>query len=103
MLRYWFGKQEWSPFAPEPVEFAELNFDFHPKTVQKWLREIGFHIERMLTVSHFRMGLLKRWVPTGILVALDSLAQWTGSVLAVDAQCFREGQSRRGEQRVYPG
>lgn len=78
MLRYWFGKQEWSPFTPEPVEFVELNFNFHPNTVHEWLREIGFHIERTLTVSHFRMDLLKRLVPTGILVALDSLAQWTG-------------------------
>jgi SAM-dependent methyltransferase len=78
MLRYWFGKQEWSPFAPEPVEFVELNFDFHPKTVRKWLQEIGFHIDHILTVSHFRMDLLKRLVPTGILVALDSIAQWTG-------------------------
>lgn len=78
MLRYWFGKQEWSPFTSEPVEFVELNFNFHPKTVHKWLQEIGFRIEKTLTVSHFRMGLLKRFVPTGILVALDSLAQWTG-------------------------
>ncbi|MGD8405164.1 MAG: class I SAM-dependent methyltransferase [Anaerolineales bacterium] len=78
MLRYWFGKQEWSPFTPEPVEFVELNFDFHPKTVREWLGEIGFHIDQILTVSHFRMRLLKRLVPTGILVALDSLAQWTG-------------------------
>jgi ubiquinone/menaquinone biosynthesis C-methylase UbiE len=78
MLRYWLGKQEWSPFTLEPVEFVELNFDFHPKAVQNWLREIGFHIERILTVSHFRMDLLKRLAPTGILVALDSLAQWSG-------------------------
>lgn len=88
MLRYWFGRQEWSPFTPEPVEFVELNFDFHPKAVRQWLQEIGFHIDRMLTVSHFRMVFLKRLVPTSILVALDSLAQWTGSYWQLTPSVF---------------
>ena len=64
ILRYFLRKQEWSPFTPEQVEFVPLNFDFHPKTVRIWLDEVGFEIERQLTVSHFRIGLLKRLVPT---------------------------------------
>jgi len=79
ITRYWLGKQDWSPFTPEPVEFVELNFDFHPKAVRGWLSETGFQVERILTLSHFRSNLLKKWVPTGILVTLDSLAQFTGS------------------------
>jgi ubiquinone/menaquinone biosynthesis C-methylase UbiE len=31
ILRYLLGKQTWSPFTLEPVEFVELNFDFIPK------------------------------------------------------------------------
>ncbi|MBS1250473.1 MAG: Demethylrebeccamycin-D-glucose O-methyltransferase [Chloroflexi bacterium] len=77
--RYLIGRQDWSPFTPEPVEFVELNFDFHPQTVRRWLGEEGFQLERQLTVSHFRIGLLKRLVPTKILVFLDSLAQHTGN------------------------
>jgi len=34
--------------------------------------------QRQLTVSHFRMALLKRVIPTKLLVALDSGAQLTG-------------------------
>jgi len=79
MLRYWLGRQKWSPFTLEPVEFVELNFDFHPKAVRQWLTGLGFRIERTLTLSHFRMGLLKRLIPTGVLVFLDSLFQWTGA------------------------
>jgi ubiquinone/menaquinone biosynthesis C-methylase UbiE len=79
MLRYWLGRQKWSPFTLEPVEFVELNFDFHPKAVRQWLTELGFRIERTLTLSHFRMGWLKRLIPTGILVFFDSLFQWTGA------------------------
>lgn len=79
ILRYALGRQSWNPFSPEPVEFAALNFDFHPKTVRAWLRENSFCIERQLTVSHFRIGLLKRLVPLGLLVKMDSLVQSTGN------------------------
>lgn len=79
ILRYLLKRQEWSPFTPEPVEFAALNFDFHPNTVRQWLQESGFEIERQLTVSHFRLGLLKRYLPLWLLVRLDALAQWTGN------------------------
>lgn len=79
IFRYLLGRQKWSPFTLEPVEFVKLNFDFHPKAVRKWLEELGFTIERTLTLSHFRVGILKKIIPTGILVFFDSLAQWTGA------------------------
>lgn len=78
ILRYICYRQDWNPFTLEPVEFVPLNFDFHPKAVRRWLKEAGFEVRRQLTVSHFRLGILKRLFPTKILVALDSLAQLTG-------------------------
>lgn len=78
IIRYAIRRQSWNPFSPEPIEFAELNFDFHPKTVQKWLVDNQFKVERILTVSHFRLGVFKRLLPTGLLVKMDSLAQFTG-------------------------
>jgi ubiquinone/menaquinone biosynthesis C-methylase UbiE len=86
--RYWLGKQTWSPFSLEPVEFAALNFDFHPQSIRQWLTELGFSIEKTLAVSHFRIGLLKRLVPTGILVFFDSILQWTGEFFPVTPSIF---------------
>ena len=80
ILRYWLGRQEWNPFSPDPVEFAKLNFDFHPRRVQAWLEELGFQVERKLTVSHFRVQILKQLVPLSILVFLDALLQPTGAM-----------------------
>lgn len=79
ILRFLLRRQSWSPFTPEPVEFVELNFDFHPSTVRSWLRSHGFRIERQLTVSHFRMDLFKKRVPVPLLVRMDALAQLTGN------------------------
>ncbi len=88
ILRYWLGRQDWSPFTLEPVEFVKLNFDFHPKAIRNWLNGLGFTIEKTLTLSHFRVGFLKRFVPTSILVFFDSIIQWTGALLQVTPSVF---------------
>ncbi len=79
ILRYGLRRQEWSPFTLDPVEFAELNFDFHPRWIRRQLETAGFGPGRMLTVSHYRIALLKKLVPTRLLAGLDSLAQLTGN------------------------
>jgi ubiquinone/menaquinone biosynthesis C-methylase UbiE len=88
ILRYLLGRQKWSPFALEPVEFVKLNFDFHPKAVRSWLRNFGFVIEKTLTLSHFRIGFLKRFIPLEFLVSLDSLFQWTGAFWQLTPSVF---------------
>jgi hypothetical protein len=80
ILRYSLGRQSWNPFTLDPVEFTPLNFDFHPRAVCGWLSEQGFQIERILAVSHFRVGVLKRTIPASILAGIDSLFQWTGAL-----------------------
>jgi SAM-dependent methyltransferase len=92
VLRYWFGRQSWNPFTLEPVEFATLNFDFHPAAVRGWLRQLGFEIQRTLTVSHCRAGFLKRAVPVAVLVFLDSVLQWTGAWWQLTPSVFTRAQ-----------
>ena len=79
ILRYLLHRQTWNPFTPESVEFAPLNFDFHPATLRGWLTSLGFCIEKTLPVSHFRIDLLKRIIPPGLLAGIDSIFQWTGA------------------------
>jgi ubiquinone/menaquinone biosynthesis C-methylase UbiE len=78
IARYLLRRQSWSPFTPEPVEFIKLNFDFHPRTIRAWLQQNDFRVERQLTVSHFRIKLLKRFVPLRLLASMDAIAQLTG-------------------------
>jgi SAM-dependent methyltransferase len=78
MVRYALGRQGWSPYSHEPVEFVELNFDFHPSYIVEQLKAAGFKPDRRIPVSFFRLGVLKDVVPTGLLVGLDSLLQYTG-------------------------
>ncbi len=94
--RYILGRQTWSPFTLEPVEFAELNFDFHPKAVREWLADAGFNIQRQLTVSHFRISLLKKTIPLKLLVRMDAFAQQTGDLWQLAPSVFVRSQAVGG-------
>jgi SAM-dependent methyltransferase len=88
ILRYLVGRQAWSPFDLKPVEFASLNFDFHPAWIQHQLARVGLRIQERRAVSIFRLALLKRLVPTYILVALDRLCQPAGGLLPLSPSVF---------------
>jgi ubiquinone/menaquinone biosynthesis C-methylase UbiE len=103
ILRYALRRQAWSPFDPAPVEFIPLNFDFHPTTMKRWLREQQFAIERILTVSHFRMGWLKRNVPLGLLVRLDALFQPTGALWQYTPSVFVRARAEGGAAAAKAG
>jgi len=103
ILRYALRRQTWNPFSPEPVEFAPLNFDFHPRMVRTWLRETNFTLERQLTVSHFRTGFLKRMVPLSWLVKMDALAQPTGNWWQLTPSVFVRCRAVGETPRASPG
>ena len=92
ILRYLLRRQEWDPFDPEPYEFVAMNFDFHPDWIRQRLAESTFHVKRALTVSHFRLPLLKRLVPAPLLAALDGLCQPTGAWWQLTPSVFLQAQ-----------
>jgi ubiquinone/menaquinone biosynthesis C-methylase UbiE len=98
ILRYGLRLQKWNPFSLEPVEFVKLNFDFHPKAIRNWLADLGFSIEKTRTVSHFRLGLLKRIVPSSLLAALDGFFQPTGEFWQFTPSVFVKAKIKDGIQ-----
>jgi len=103
MLRYRLGRQAWSPFDPEPVEFVALNYDFHPDWIRTQLVDAGFAPGDMLAVSYFRLGPLKRLAPTPLLVGLDSALQRTGRWAQLSPSVFVPSRLVRSPAVVVPG
>ena len=101
VLRYLLGRQEWSPFDHQPIEFVELNFDFHPAYVRQHLTQVGFAIQRERAVSTFRLPLLKRIVPLRMLVALDGLLQRPLAPLKPSPSVFLRAR-RKGDAPAAP-
>jgi len=103
IFRYFLRRQQWSPYTREPVEFAALNFDFHPASVRGWLQDNGFTIERQLTVSYFRAGVFKKLLPLRLLVWLDSLAQLTGDMCQLSPSVFTRCRALGENSTAAPG
>jgi SAM-dependent methyltransferase len=88
IARYALGRQAWCPFDPQPVEFAPLNFDFHPRWMLAAARAAGFEVRARRAVSYLRLGLLKRWLPLKLLVGLDALLQPSGAIALLSPSAF---------------
>jgi ubiquinone/menaquinone biosynthesis C-methylase UbiE len=104
ILRYWLGRQSWNPFSREAVEFARLNFDFHPRQVEQWLEELGLRVDRKLAVSNLRVGILKRFIPLQVLVLVESALQPTGRFWQLTPSVFfRTHGGSSTSQDLEPG
>jgi SAM-dependent methyltransferase len=95
IVRWLLRRQRWNPFDPQPVEFAELNFDFHPHWVRQQLTAAGFWAETTRSVSHFRIPLLKKLVPPHWLATLDSMAQPTGQWWQLTPSVFVRARAQK--------
>lgn len=82
ILRYFVGRNAWNPFSMEPVEFVDLNFNFHPDYMGAKIAQSGFDTLHVVPVSWLRLGILKRTLPMTVLSGIDNLLQRTGWRLA---------------------
>lgn len=88
IARYALRKQTWSPFDQKPIEFVDLNFDFHPGWMKQQLRESGFDIRQTRAVSTFRVGALKRLFGARRLASIDGVLQQPLAPLAASPSLF---------------
>ena len=78
ILRHILGMNKWNPFTLAPVEFVELNFNFHPEYMAELVAASGFSRRRTVPVSWLRLGALKRALPAALLTLGDRALQKTG-------------------------
>ena len=103
MLRHLVGLNGWNPYSLDPVEFVELNFNFHPDYMLRTVAQLGFDQRRILPVSWFRIGALKRTLPARLLARIDSVLQRSG--LAISPSIFldlrRSGPASEGAVSTF--
>jgi ubiquinone/menaquinone biosynthesis C-methylase UbiE len=88
IARYSLRKQTWSPFDQKPIEFVELNFDFHPAWMKQQLRQAGFQIKQARAVSMLRLSAFKRLLSAKRLAAIDGVLQRPLAPLAASPSLF---------------
>lgn len=101
IARWLLGRQSWSPFAPEPVEFVRLNYDFHPDWMDEQMDSAGLDVARRFAVSHFRLPALKQRVPAERLAAVEQPLFGLGGRFPLAPSVFVQARSRgNGENQV---
>ena len=100
LMRWAARKQDWSPMEREPLEFVELNFDFHPSWMEDRFADAGLKIQKRFGVSHFRLGALKQRISPAKLAQADSLLFGVGGHIAVAPSIFVQAQCIGNAQRA---
>ena len=103
IARYALRRQTWSPFDHKPVEFVELNYNFHHAWIRRHLVAAGFTPGSMLNVSNFRLAWLKAAAPTDWLVRLDYRLQPLGRWAQLAPSLFVRSDDPAGGQSAPPG
>lgn len=79
MVRYWIKKTDINPFDRSVANLTEISkdgfFNYHPKYIEEIFTKSGFKIEKVLSVSNFRSGTLKKVFGTKALVKMENIAQ----------------------------
>jgi SAM-dependent methyltransferase len=89
----WLLKRGDYPFSQGPAKFDELYYGFHPDFVDNNLKEAGFAPQKRLAASYFRVKLLKRYIPTRILVGMDALLRGTGRIEVLSPSIFVKSEA----------
>jgi ubiquinone/menaquinone biosynthesis C-methylase UbiE len=103
ILRWLVGRSRKEPFSWERVEFAPLNYNFHPRYIEEALDRVGLQIERRLSVSLFRMGFLKQRFPRA-LACLDGWLQGPTAPLTLGPSIFlrsRKEGDPKGDEGLF--
>ena len=95
VLRHLLRRNGWSPFSLKPIEFVELNFNFHPQYMAAHVSDAEFSVVRAVPVSWCRLPLLKARFPAGWLARGDEILQRSG--LLISPSVFLDLRSKSGD------
>lgn len=102
LLRWYLGQQSWSPNSLEPVEFVELNFDFHPHWMDECFQKVGLRKAEQLAVSHFRLPLLKKTISPEFLVQIEQMLVKPGGLFPLAPSVFVKMSVQEGTSTAEP-
>jgi ubiquinone/menaquinone biosynthesis C-methylase UbiE len=76
VARAMLGKENLSPFDRAPSQRGEKVFwNFHPKYIEAEVKKAGFKVEKVLSVSIFRSGFLKKLFGVKVLSFVERILQ----------------------------
>ncbi len=75
ILRFFTGKMDTSPFNLRSSQIGETILNFHPDYISELLKKRSFTIKKSISVSNFRLNLLKKFPGTKTLLFFEKVYQ----------------------------
>ena len=91
ILRFIIGKMDTSPFSPVPSQIGETIRNYHPKEIYKKLKQRDIRIERIISVSNFRLGILKKIFGNRLILFFENIYQKVFSFITWGPSIFIKG------------
>ncbi|MCJ7665201.1 MAG: class I SAM-dependent methyltransferase, partial [Actinobacteria bacterium] len=91
IIRFFLGKMDTSPFNPVPSQVGETIKNYHPKDIYRKLAARDIRIKKIISVSNFRLGILKKIFGNRILIFFESMYQSIFSFITWGPSIFIKG------------
>ncbi len=88
ILRFLSGRLKQNPFSKTPIRYRDAFINFNPSAIYPLLQQAGFQIAAKRSTSFFRHRFFKKWLPTSLLVGLDSFFQALFSPLSLTPSLY---------------
>jgi ubiquinone/menaquinone biosynthesis C-methylase UbiE len=93
ILRFLIGKMDVSPFNKVPSQVGETIKNYHPADIKDQLSSRDINIEKIISVSNFRLGPLKKILGNSILIFFERIYQKLFSFITFGPSIFIKGRS----------
>ncbi len=104
ILKFLLGRMRSSPFSLEPIQVGETIRNYHPEDIYSQLSERNIDIERIISVSNYRAGYLKKIFGNSLLLLFESIYQALFPRITLGPSIFLKARYRqdKGQDRGKP-
>ena len=92
ILRFLIGKMDVSPFNKIPSQVGETIKNYHPSSIYDKLSSRNINIEKIISVSNFRSGFLKKIFGNKLLVFFERIYQKLFPFITLGPSIFLKGR-----------
>jgi len=94
ILKFFIRKADVSPFNKIPSQIGETIRNYHPADIKEKLSSRDINIEKMISVSNFRLSLLKKIFGNRMLIFFERIYQKLFPFITLGPSIFIKGRSR---------
>jgi ubiquinone/menaquinone biosynthesis C-methylase UbiE len=98
ILKFLLGRMKLSPFSPEPIQVGDTIKNYHPKDIYNQLAERKIEIEKIISVSNYRAGFLKRIFGKRLLLFLERIYQALFPCITIGPSVFLKARRLEGKK-----